>query len=71
MVCLTSFISDNGPGVPEQIKDDIFDPFISSKSTGSGLGLTVVSKIMSDHGGLIEYLRSDSRTTFTLLRRCG
>ena len=60
-------IIDNGLGVPEQIKDDIFDPFVTSKSTGSGLGLSLISKIISDHGGVIEYSRIQNRTIFSVL----
>ncbi|MGF1500614.1 MAG: nitrogen regulation protein NR(II) [Paracoccaceae bacterium] len=46
-------ITDNGPGIPEDLQRHIFDPFVSSKSTGSGLGLALVSKVVADHGGLI------------------
>ena len=59
-------IIDNGLGVPEQIKDDIFDPFVTSKSTGSGLGLSLISKIVSDHGGVIEYSRIQNKTVFSV-----
>ena len=60
-------IIDNGEGVPDQIKDEIFDPFVSSKSAGSGLGLSLVSKIISDHGGVVEYSRVDNRSVFSVL----
>ena len=60
-------IIDNGPGVPDQIKDDLFDPFVTSKSTGSGLGLALVSKIVSDHGGVVEYSRVNDRSIFSVL----
>ncbi len=60
-------IIDNGPGVPDQIKDDIFDPFVTTKSTGSGLGLSLVSKIVSDHGGVVEYTREENRSVFSVL----
>ena len=60
-------IIDNGDGVPDQIKDDIFDPFVTSKSKGSGLGLSLVSKIISDHGGVIEYSRVNNRSVFSVL----
>ena len=47
-------IKDNGPGVPEDLLPHLFDPFVTTKSTGSGLGLALVSKIVGDHGGIIE-----------------
>lgn len=47
------YIKDTGPGIPEQIKPHIFDPFVSSKSSGTGLGLTIVSRIIQSHGGTI------------------
>ena len=59
-------IIDNGPGVPEQIKDEIFEPFVSSKINGTGLGLSLVSKIVSDLGGVIEYSRLEQKSLFTL-----
>ena len=46
-------VIDNGPGVPEDLQRHIFEPFVSSKSDGSGLGLALVSKIVADHGGII------------------
>ncbi len=60
-------IIDNGQGIPNEIKDDIFDPFVTTKVKGSGLGLSLVSKIMADHGGIVEYSRWESKTIFTLL----
>ena len=60
-------VIDNGIGVPEQIRDDIYEPFVTSKATGSGLGLSLVSKIISDHGGVIEYSRVKNRTVFYVL----
>src|SRR5258707_6927181 len=46
-------VKDNGPGVPEDLLPHLFDPFVTTKSTGSGLGLALVSKIVGDHGGVI------------------
>ena len=63
----TLTISDNGSGVPEGLKRDIFEPFVTSKSTGSGLGLSLVSKIVADHGGVVECESDPGWTTFRLL----
>ena len=60
-------VIDNGSGVPDQIKDDIFDPFVTSKSKGSGLGLSLVSKIIADHGGVVEYFRRQGKSIFSVL----
>lgn len=60
-------ISDNGPGVPDSLKRDIFEPFVTSKATGSGLGLALVSKIVASHGGVIECESDPGWTTFRLL----
>ncbi len=57
-------ITDNGPGIPETLISDIFDPFVSSKENGTGLGLSLVSKIISDHGGTVECESRPGRTRF-------
>ena len=59
-------VQDNGSGVPPEIRHDIFEPFVTSKSTGSGLGLALVSKIMADHGGVIECDSEPGRTVMKL-----
>jgi len=58
-------IRDNGTGIPEEIRSSLFEPFISSKSHGNGLGLSLVAKIVSDHGGVVEF---DSDSTGTIFR---
>ncbi|MEM9061361.1 MAG: ATP-binding protein [Pseudomonadota bacterium] len=58
-------ISDNGTGVPEDLRSHIFEPFVTSKAKGSGLGLALVSKIVADHGGVIS---CDSAPGFTMFR---
>jgi len=59
-------VRDNGPGIPEDIRPHLFEPFVTSKSTGSGLGLSLVAKIVGDHGGLIEVNSRPGRTEFRL-----
>jgi two-component system nitrogen regulation sensor histidine kinase GlnL len=63
---LTVAVRDNGPGIPEDIRPHLFEPFISSKASGSGLGLALVAKLMGDHGGLIEVDSRPGRTEFRL-----
>jgi two-component system nitrogen regulation sensor histidine kinase GlnL len=48
-------IQDNGPGVSEEMVPHLFEPFVSSKRSGSGLGLSLAAKIVGDHGGAIEF----------------
>ena len=57
-------IADNGPGIPENLIRDVFDPFVSSKVNGTGLGLSLVSKFVSDHGGVVECDSRPGRTRF-------
>lgn len=57
-------ITDNGPGIPEALMRDIFDPFVSSKANGTGLGLSLVSKVIADHGGVVECDSRPGRTRF-------
>ncbi len=59
-------VIDDGPGLPEGIKGDIFDPFVSGKENGTGLGLALVSKIISDHGGWISVTSVPGRTVFRM-----
>ncbi|TAV53304.1 two-component system sensor histidine kinase NtrB [Rhizobium leguminosarum] len=60
-------VHDNGPGVPLDLVPHLFDPFITTKPNGSGLGLALVAKIIGDHGGIIECDSQNSRTTFRVL----
>jgi len=60
-------IEDNGGGIPEHIKAHLFDPFVTTKVSGTGLGLALVAKIISDHGGVIECDSEPKRTIFRVL----
>ena len=57
-------VIDNGSGVSEDIKTHLFDPFVTTKSSGTGLGLALVAKIVGDHGGTIECNSEPGRTEF-------
>ena len=56
-------ISDNGPGIPDAIRDRVFEPYFSTKEHGTGLGLAMVNQIVSDHGGYVRIARSDDAGT--------
>lgn len=60
-------IRDNGPGIPEDLQAHIFDPFVTSKNSGSGLGLALVAKIIGDHGGVVECDSQPGETIFRVL----
>jgi signal transduction histidine kinase len=60
-------VRDQGAGVPEENLDKIFDPFFTTKDTGTGLGLSVVHQIVTQHGGTVTVARNqDKGTTFSL-----
>jgi two-component system, NtrC family, nitrogen regulation sensor histidine kinase GlnL len=64
---LEIIIEDNGPGVPADLLPILFDPFVSTKANGSGLGLALVAKIVGDHGGVIDCDSRPGRTKFRIL----
>ena len=59
-------IEDNGSGIPEELQDYIFEPFISGKQSGSGLGLAMVASVVADHGGAISVDTSPAGSCFTV-----
>jgi len=59
-------VIDDGPGLPPEIAGDIFDPFVSGRENGTGLGLALVSKILSDHNGWISVDSVPGRTVFRM-----
>jgi two-component system nitrogen regulation sensor histidine kinase GlnL len=60
-------VKDNGSGVPTDLLPHLFDPFVTTKPTGSGLGLALVAKIVGDHGGIIECESQPRHTIFRVL----
>ena len=60
-------VLDNGPGIPPGVLPHLFDPFVTTKATGTGLGLALTAKIVGDHGGIVECESHGQRTTFKVL----
>jgi two-component system nitrogen regulation sensor histidine kinase GlnL len=59
-------VIDDGPGLPEHIAGDVFDPFVSGRENGTGLGLALVSKIISEHDGWLSVSSVPGRTVFRI-----
>ncbi len=57
-------VTDNGAGIPEDMRPYLFDPFVTTKRNGTGLGLALVAKVIGDHGGVIEFDSQPRRTVF-------
>ncbi|GAE37432.1 sensor histidine kinase [Halalkalibacter akibai] len=61
------YVEDSGKGIPKFIQSSVFDPFLTSKETGTGLGLTIVQRIIDNHGGHIKLASSNEEgTTFVI-----
>src|SRR5690606_32890084 len=58
---------DNGPGVPEQLRETLFYPLVTGRSDGTGLGLAIAQELVARHDGLIEFESRPGRTVFTIL----
>ncbi|MEE2995902.1 MAG: ATP-binding protein, partial [Pseudomonadota bacterium] len=59
-------VFDNGKGILPDVAANLFDPFVTSKSDGSGLGMAFAAKVVGDHGGIIEFDTADTGTEFRL-----
>ncbi|MBE9553927.1 MAG: PAS domain-containing protein [Proteobacteria bacterium] len=60
-------IQDNGPGIPDDLRRHIFDPFVTTKQGGTGLGLPLVAKLIGDHGGVVDLDSRPRRTVFRIM----
>ncbi|MDQ7248019.1 two-component system sensor histidine kinase NtrB [Dongia sedimenti] len=65
-LALTVRIQDNGAGIPSHIRDGLFDPFVTGRVGGKGLGLALAAKIIAEHDGVIEFESQPRRTVFSI-----
>lgn len=59
-------VQDSGPGIPPEIRPNLFQPYFSTKDRGSGMGLALSEKLISQHGGHIGYRTGPEGTTFAI-----
>jgi two-component system nitrogen regulation sensor histidine kinase GlnL len=60
-------VTDNGPGVPAHLRDRLFEPFVTGKDYGAGIGLALVAKLVAGHGGMVDFESEPGRTVFRVL----
>ena len=66
--CCRIVVADDGPGVPEEIRARIFEPFFSTRHTGTGLGLPIARRVVEQHGGSIDVACPESGGTTVTIR---
>ena len=66
-LALELLVEDNGPGIPESIRDRIFYPLVSGRDGGSGLGLTLAQTFVQQHHGTVECESEPGKTRFKIL----
>ena len=64
---LVATVQDNGGGIPDDLRTSLFEPFITSKTLGTGVGLPLVAKIIGDHGGAVEFASDPGSTVFRVM----
>ena len=60
-------VRDNGPGISDDVRRQLFEPFVTTKAKGSGLGLALVARIISNHGGIVDVVSEPRRTSFEVM----